>query len=211
MSAPAKILFLPGASGHTGLWQPVSGLLTHPADKIFISWPGFGPTPPDPSVNGIDDLVARVVSEIDQPTALVAQSMGGIVAILAALECPALITHLVLCVTSGGIDTAALGAQDWRPDMLRDNPSFPRWFVGYKSDLSPRLAHISAPALLLWGDADPISPIAVGRRLSELLPKAHLHVIAGGHHDLAYTHATIVASLIDKHLYNFTNSTTLTR
>lgn len=154
--SPTKILFLPGASARTEFWQPVSGLLTHPARKVLMSWPGFGPTPPDPNVNGIDDLVAGVVSEIDQPAALIAQSMGGIIAILAALECPKRITHLVLCVTSGGIDTAALGAQDWRPELLRLNPSSPRWFVDYKSDLSSRLADISAPALLLWGDADPI-------------------------------------------------------
>ncbi len=165
-----------------------------------MSWPGFGPVPPDPDVNGIGDLVRKVVSEMDQPTALVAQSMGGIIAILAALECPDRVTHIVLCVTSGGIDTAALGAQDWRPELLQANPSFPHWFVDYKTDLSPRLASIPAPVLLLWGDADPISPLAVGRRLSELLPRADLHIIHGGHHDLAYTHATIVAPLIDKHL-----------
>ncbi|HXU93976.1 MAG TPA: alpha/beta hydrolase [Gallionella sp.] len=200
MPAPSKILFLPGASGRTEFWQPVSNLLTHPANKVIMSWPGFGPVPPEPNVNGISDLVARVVSEIDQPTALVAQSMGGIIAILAALECPDRVTHLVLCVTSGGIDTAALGAQDWRPESLRDNPSFPRWFVDYRSDLSPEIVNISVPALLLWGDADPISPLPVGLRLFELLPQSDLHIIAGGHHDLAYTHATIVAPLIDKHL-----------
>lgn len=200
MSAPSKILFLPGASGRTELWQPVSNLLTHPANKVLMSWPGFGPVPPDPDVNGIGDLVRKVVSEMDQPTALVAQSMGGIIAILAALECPDRVTHIVLCVTSGGIDTAALGAQDWRPDMLQANPSYPHWFVDYKKDLSPRLAAITVPVLLLWGDADPISPLAVGLRLFELLPQGDLHVIPGGHHDLAYTHATIVTPLIDRHL-----------
>ncbi|WP_212786488.1 alpha/beta fold hydrolase [Ferrigenium kumadai] len=200
MTAPSQILFLPGASARTEFWQPVSNLLTHPANKVLMSWPGFGPVPPDPEINGIGDLVTRVVSEIDQPTALVAQSMGGVVAILAALERPELVTHLVLCVTSGGIDTLALGAQDWRPDMLQANPSYPHWFVDYKTDLSPRLAAITVPVLLLWGDADPISPLAVGIRLFELLPRSDLHVIPGGHHDLAYTHATIVAPLIDRHL-----------
>lgn len=61
------------------------------------------------------------------------------------------------------------------------------------------MADLHMPVLLLWGDADPISPIRVGQRLAELLPRAELHIIPGGH-DLGFTHADEVASLIDRHL-----------
>lgn len=200
MTTPSKLLFLPGALGRTELWQPVAALLSHPAKRVHIGWPGFGATPPDANIQGIRDLVAKVVSEIDQPTALIAQSMGGVVAVSAALACPRLVTHLVLTVTSGGINTETLGAEDWRPGLLQENPGLPSWFIDYKSDLTPSLSAILIPVLLLWGDADPISPVAVGKHLSELLPNAKLHVIAGGSHDLAYVHAQRVASLIDEHL-----------
>lgn len=53
---------------------------------------------------------------------------------------------------------------------------------------------------LLWGDADPISPVAVGQRLAALLPQAQLHVFAGGDHDLGHALAHEVAPLIDAHL-----------
>lgn len=56
------------------------------------------------------------------------------------------------------------------------------------------------PALLLWGDADPLSPVAAGRRLAGLLPRARLHVFAGGGHDLAHAFADEAAALIDDHL-----------
>jgi pimeloyl-ACP methyl ester carboxylesterase len=56
------------------------------------------------------------------------------------------------------------------------------------------------PTLLLWGDSDPISPIRVGERLASLLPNAHLHIVQGGDHDLAETHAAAIGPLIDKHL-----------
>lgn len=197
---PSKLLFLPGASGNTRFWQPVAGLLSHPAVRVHFGWPGFGSTPPDPEVNGIDDLVAAVVAEIDQPTALIAQSMGGVVAVRAALQRPDLVTHLVLTVTSGGINVADLGAHDWRPAFLEANPSVPRWFTEPQPELAPSLGAIKAPALLLWGDADPISPVAVGERLARLLPHAHLRVLAGGNHDLANTLAHVVAPLIDEHL-----------
>ena len=199
-STPAQLLFLPGASGDTRFWEPVARRLRHPGAMHHLGWPGFGPTPREPHVNGIDDLVARVVARIDRPTALIAQSMGGVVAIRAALERRALVTHLVLTVTSGGVDVAALGGQDWRPAFFEANRSIPDWFAAYGEDMSEAIRTIAAPALLLWGDADPISPVAVGEHLEALLPCAELHVLAGGAHNLANVMADRVAPLIDEHL-----------
>ena len=198
--APSQILFLPGALGRTQLWEPVANLLSHPAPKKHTGWPGFGSIPPDPLLNGIDDLVGMVAAKVNEPTALVAQSMGGAVAVRVALEKPELITHLVLAVTSGGIDVAALGGQDWRPSFFESNPQLPRWFAAYQEDLSPKLPTMRIPTLLLWGDSDPISPVGVGERLASLLPCARLHVVEGGDHDLAETHASEIAPLIDEWL-----------
>lgn len=181
-------------------WLPAAGQVRHPAQKRHIGWPGFGPTPADPGVNGIDDLVAMLVDEMDTPCALVAQSMGGVVAIRAALARPEHVTHLVLAATSGGMDIAGLGAQDWRALVRNDYPTLPDWFLNDHQDLTPQLSALRMPVLLLWGDADPISPVAVGQQLARHLPHADLHVIEGADHDLAYTHAAAVAALIDQHL-----------
>ncbi len=191
---------MPGALGRTSLWEPVAALLTHPAAKAHLGWPGFGATAPDPSIHSIDDLVAQVVARIAQPTALIAQSMGGVIAMRVALARPDLITHLVLAVTSAGLDVAALGGQDWRAAFHDANPLLPRWFSMYQEDLSAQLPSVAIPTLLLWGDSDPISPVAVGERLASLLPRAQLHIINGGDHNLAETHAPRVAALIDAHL-----------
>lgn len=197
---PSKLLFLPGASGNTQFWLPVANQLTYPAEKVYLKWPGFGPTPPDPAVNSMHDLVDLVITEINQPVALIAQSMGCVMAIQATLEKPEFVTHLVLAVTSGGMDLESFGAENWRPLILAANPSFPRWFSDYDEDLTPQLHKIKAPTLLLWGDADPISPVSVGMRLASLLPNAKLHIVAGGDHNLALIHAKEVAPLIDAHL-----------
>ncbi len=79
---------------------------------------------------------------------------------------------------------AALGAEDWRVEHRRRSPGVPSWFVDEREDLAKRLPEIEVPVLLLWGDADPISPVAVGRRLAELFPRAELVVVPGGTHDL---------------------------
>jgi pimeloyl-ACP methyl ester carboxylesterase len=200
MPTPSTLVFLPGALGRTEFWQPAAGLLTCPATQDHVTWPGFGGTPRDPDIHGVDDLASRLLARIDRPSALIAQSMGGVVAMLAALRRPELITHLVLSVTSGGMRMDAFDAQDWRPATRAAHPDLPDWFASYHEDLTPRLATLSIPTLLLWGDADPISPVGAGQRLASVLPKAALHVIPGGGHDLACAFASQVAPLIDRHL-----------
>jgi len=195
-----KLLFLPGASGNTLFWKPVSDGLHHPGQRELLAWPGFGGIPPEPGVKGIADLVERVSASITAPVDLLAQSMGGTVAIRAALRKPHLVKHMVLSVTSGGLDIASLGGVDWRPAFRELNPAVPCWFQDDREDLTSRLGELPFPVLLLWGDADPISPVAVGHRLSGLFPRAELVVIRNGTHDLVSERAAEIIPLIEKHL-----------
>jgi pimeloyl-ACP methyl ester carboxylesterase len=126
--------------------------------------------------------------------------MGGLVAVKAALAAPDRVKRLVLTATSGGVPVTALGGADWQAGYYREHPQAARWIGAVREDLSDQLGAITAPTLLLWGDNDPISPVAVGKRLLSLLPNARLHVVPGGDHDLATTHAGAVAALIVRHL-----------
>jgi pimeloyl-ACP methyl ester carboxylesterase len=156
--------------------------------------------PKRPDVNSINDLVSMVLGEIDRPCALIAQSMGGAIALRATLARPLAITHLVLTATSGGVDMSGTGAVDWRPSFFTANPAFPRWFESYQEDLSSKVSDLFVPSLLLWGDNDPISPVAVGIRLNGLLRRSRLHVLPGGEHDLANRYAEQLAPLVIEHL-----------
>jgi pimeloyl-ACP methyl ester carboxylesterase len=137
---------------------------------------------------------------MDEPCALIAQSMGGVIALKAALQRPQAVTHLVLCVTSGGIPMQDLDAKDWRPAYFAANPHAPPWFGQAQEDLSESLSGLHIPTLLLWGDQDPISPVAVGQRLNARLPSSRLHVVAGGAHDLAHRHVAMLAPMLAQHL-----------
>jgi pimeloyl-ACP methyl ester carboxylesterase len=190
------ILFLPGAGGSAAFWLPVARLLA--ADATRLSWPGLGAEPPEPSVRGLDDLVERVLAHMERPVDLVAHSMGGRIAIEVARRAPTKLRRLVLTATSAGVPMQ--GAADWRAAYLRDHPNAARWITEPQPDLSASIARIEAPTLLLWGDRDPISPLAVGEHLATLLPNARLHVVHGGAHDLAVTHADEVAGQIAAHL-----------
>lgn len=200
-------IFLPGAGASASFWQPVADRVA--PDGIRLAWPGLGDEPPDPAVTGLDDLVAMVLDRMTAPTDLVAQSMGGLVAVRAALARPDRVRRLVLTVTSAGVPVGDLGGVDWRPDYLARYPGAAPWIAGTGEDLSDRIRSIQAPTLLIWGDRDPISPPAVGRRLLSLLPDARLHIVRGGAHDLARTHAREVADLVADHLARGTRARSL--
>ena len=66
-----------------------------------------------------------------------------------ALERPERVTHLVLIVTSGGVDMSARGAQGWRPDFAAASPNLPRWFTEDRADFAAWLAELCMPVLRL--------------------------------------------------------------
>lgn len=196
----AKILFLPGAGASPDFWKPVGARLPQDWPKHYFGWPGLGHQPHDPAIGSVDDLVRLVTTRLDEPVDLVAQSMGGVIAARVALAQPTFVRRLVLCVTSGGVDMAGLGAADWRPDYRKSFPNAAGWITDTGPSPALPVERIAAPTLLIWGDADPISPVTVGRHLEARLPTARLEVVPGGNHDVAATHPDLVAELIARHL-----------
>ena len=91
---------------------------------------------------------------------------------------------------------------DWKQDYLRDMPNVPTWFVDDETDLTGQLPSIEMPTLLLFGDADPTAPVAVGRFLESTLPSAKLITIEGGSHDMATETPEVVA----RHIREFLKS-----
>jgi len=194
-----KILFLPGAGASPDFWKPVGERLQANWPRHHFGWPGLGSQPPDPSIKSIDDLVRLVMTEMSEPVDLVAQSMGGVVATRIAVAHPRLVRRLVLTVTSGGVDMASVGASDgWRSDYRKAHPG--AWITEAPAAALVPVERIRAPTLLIWGDADPISPVAVGEHLRSQIAGSQLHVLRGGDHDLARTMVDQVAPLIARHL-----------
>jgi pimeloyl-ACP methyl ester carboxylesterase len=198
--AVVRVLFLPGASGQGAFWQPVADLLPSGWEKRCLDLPGLGDVPADPAVASFDDLADWVLGQVDGPVDLVAQSMGGVVAVRAALRRPAPVRRLVLVATSGGLDLAALGAEDWRAAYRARFPAAAPWVTADRAYLTAHIPSVATPTLLLWSDADPISPPAVGELLRDLLPNAELVVIPGGDHMFARDNPTVVAPHLERHL-----------
>lgn len=197
------LVFLPGAGASPDFWRPLADRLPRDWPRRHLGWPGLGEEPADPEVNALDDLVRLVETAMgDGPADLLAQSMGGVVAIKVALRNPGKVRRLVLSVTSGGVDAAARAAafHDWRAAYPQTFPNAAAWIAEDRTDLTDQIPAIACPALLLFGDADPIAPPFVGDRLAGLLPNARLQVVRGGDHDLVVSRADEVAPLIREHL-----------
>jgi len=83
--------------------------------------------------------------------------MGGVIAARLALSRSDAVRRLVLSVTSAGVNMMRFGAADWRPAYRSQFPQAADWIMqGSATDELP-VEQISAPTLLIWGDADPIS------------------------------------------------------
>lgn len=200
MDTKAPIAFLPGVGASADFWKPVAQFMRRGCAHIFHSWPGLGDEPPSPTVKDPADLVSLVADAIREPVDLVAQSMGGVIAIRLALQRPDLVRRLVLATTSGGISIHEHCAEDWRTSYRSEYPNAPQWLYSDWGDLTQHLPNIAIPVLLIWGDSDTISPVGVGLKLQQLLPNADFHIIEGGTHDLARTHAQQVSILIEDFL-----------
>lgn len=195
-----KIVFLPGASGNIDFWNPLIDFLPIHYEKEIIGYPGFGTSTNDKNINNFSDLQNHVTSKIHSKSILIAQSMGGIFAVNKTFTNPSLIKGLVLIATSGGIDLTPFNVQDWRTEYQEQYPRYPNWFMSTNINYEDYLATIHVPILLIWGDDDPISPIAVGKYLNSKLRNSKLHIIEGGKHDLAEKYAKEVSLYINNFL-----------
>ena len=201
-----QLIFLPGASGNTAFFHPliekIEKLPWQNAVKI-VAYPEFNHQPAHPQVYDFASLQAYVLANISDDCIIIAQSMGGIFAVAAALQYPEKVKGLVLVATSGGMDLSSFQVQDWRQDDQASDLNYPDWFVAAKADYTVDFAKINMPILLLWGDQDPISPLAVGEFLQQQFPQAVLKIVHDGDHLFLETHADQAAEHIAAYLSQF--------
>jgi pimeloyl-ACP methyl ester carboxylesterase len=68
------------------------------------------------------------------------------------------------------------------------------------ADLSPQLAAVRMPVLLLHGDSSPFIPVPVLADLKSRLPNARLQVFAHARHGLPFSHAKECAQTLNRFL-----------
>ena len=188
--------FIPGAAGQGSFWRPVAERLPPTWQTLLVDLPGLGTIPVRSGVSSYHDLADLVAASIPTPTVLVAQSMGGFIALEVVLQYPQLVTHLVLVALSGGVDMAVHRAVDWRADYAVSFPSAQPWARERVPDLSHRLHEIAVPVLLVWAARDPLSPLSVAKTLETKIRGASLLTFDTDDHWVAPAHAEETAAAI---------------
>ncbi|MBP2604231.1 alpha/beta fold hydrolase [Acinetobacter calcoaceticus] len=195
-----NLIFLPGASGSTTFWHPLIEKLPQQYHTKIIGYPGFEDTPESVKVKNFEDLTNYVLNQINDNSVIIAQSMGGIFAVAAALQKSQLVKGLVLIATSGGISLERFNVQDWREAYRQAFLKYPDWFVTTNINYEEFLSDINVETLLIWGDQDPVSPVEVGTYLNQIFKSSTLHIVQGGDHQLAEKYADEVAIQIKDYL-----------
>ena len=195
-----NLIFLPGASGSISFWHPLIEKLPQQYRTKIIGYPGFGYTPESLEVKSFEDLTNYVVNQINEESVIIAQSMGGVFAVAAALQKTQLVKGLVLIATSGGINLKRFNVQDWREAYRQTFLKYPDWFITTNVNYEEFLSDINIETLLIWGDNDPVSPVQVGQYLNQKFENSTLYVVKNGDHQLAEEHADEVATQIKDYL-----------
>jgi len=226
--APAFVC-LHGLADTLEIWDGLAVGLAERGRVVAVDQRAHGESDAPPGPYRREDLAADVAGLLDRlglsRAVLVGHSMGGIVAMTAALEYPERVGGLVLLGTASqaGASVAdwyekiALAAEEGGIDGFRRaifGKRSPRAVAGnapglahvtrclkslHDDPLTPKLGAIRCPVLVLVGDEDPMGPgasVLIRRALAD----ADLEVIPGRGHWLHVDCPEVVLAAIDRDL-----------
>ena len=211
-SGPPLIL-LHGLSGSRRWWSRNVPAFADSFRTYTVDLPGFGESRGVrwSRLDDIADQLSDWLVEEDLPTAHIAgHSLGGAVAARLAARHPDRVDRLVLvdaAIRPQGtrpvarpahvMRTISRGSLGFAPLLMHDLlRSHPRSFVAatidaLQTDWEPLLRQIEAPTLVVWGERDAITPLALGHGITAVVPDARLITLAEAGHNPMWERADV--------------------
>lgn len=202
------VLLVHGLAGSRRSWRAQMPALAAQFRAIAVDIPGHSasPAPPDLTLEGAAAALVRLLDHLSVArAAVVGHSLGGVLAQQVGADHPERVWALVLVATSSQCNAAAKAHWEERariaerqgvaaahrgPEGARAEVSpavyarYARLIGGlHEAPLTPRLAAVRAPTLVVAGDQDPIGmggPVILQRTI----PGARLAAAAGAGHYL---------------------------
>lgn len=220
------LVCLHGLADTHAVWRELAPGLSRHGRLFLVDLRAHGKSSAPPGPCRLEDLAADIRLVLDharvESALLLGHSLGGIVAMTAALAYPERISGLILLGTASECseraarwyERIALAAEQEGLDGLRRaiyGPGVKKPIEGdaagmagvarclqslYDDPLTPRLSSIRCPVLVCAGERDPLGPGA-SVILKRRVPQAHLEIIADAGHWLQLEAVEKVLSLID--------------
>jgi pimeloyl-ACP methyl ester carboxylesterase len=197
------LILVHGLSGSTRWWRHNLGAFAQRHRVYLVDLIGFGSNRRQRFMLG--EAAAELAEWMQladvQRASMVAHSMGGLIAADLAASFPERIDRLVLASAAavplgrryirhagGLVGALRYTLPSFWPvlatDAARAGPATLLRAIAQllAADISPRLAGIVAPTLIVWGQHDRLVPLALGRQLHSYLPQAKFVTIEGAGH-----------------------------
>ena len=201
----SPVALIHGLSGSTRWWSRNITALAENHLVAAVDLIGFGRnhrlTTPllMPAFHEVTALLARWLETFAEPVHLAGHSMGGLLAIRLAAERPDLVRSLILVNAVGmpfalrpGPHLRALPKRPWGlnlasvllPDAFRAGPTSLAVASArlLRGDARDWMRHITAPTLLVWGEADPLVPVPYAEEMSRIIRNSRLVVLPRAAH-----------------------------
>lgn len=199
------LVLLHGLAGSARWWSKNIPALAEEFCVIAMDLPGFGDSHPGSGFD-LHEAAGEVVEALDRldidRASVVGHSMGALVASGMAADFPDCVDRLVLVDaavfsfhrglmrrTFGAVGILRSVPLGFYPTLVRDAlRSGPlriasATFQVLLADWTSKLPSIVAPTLVVWGEDDSLTPMAIGERMVEEIPDAELAVIRDAGHN----------------------------
>ncbi|HEY3992026.1 MAG TPA: alpha/beta hydrolase [Ktedonobacteraceae bacterium] len=206
-----------GVSGH--IWQPMLPYLAQKRQVFIVDLPGYGKstfTPPW-RLREMAPVLITLLRELNlTEVALAGQSMGGAIALHMSVLAPELVERVVLISAAGVPLNARLPRLAWRSlcsSLQPGNGNYPRELIRdilrprpllfwqnaremVRSDFRAEITALTTPALIIWGEADLLLPISLGRALHTALPHATFVTLPNCGHRPMLAHPELLSTTV---------------
>lgn len=205
MSDAQKVVFLHGLGETRDVWNPV---IKHLPQTECLSLDILRMKPPLARWS-LEDVCNQIANSLTEPVHLVGLSLGAVIALNIAITHPGKVSSLFVSAPQAKPPKMLMNLQKtlmrvlptkWVCPPQLSKPELVGVLDSLKGlDLTSQLPTLSMPVTVVCGSKDKAN-LPAARKISSLIPTAHLEVIQGVGHQWHATRPQLFACYLTKHL-----------